>query len=190
MTARPWWLWGFGVVGVAIVALLAVIAYALLTGDGDGSEAEVAGIAQGATLTPTATPEPTPCPQCPGPTPCPEETPCPACPEPITCPACICPEPIVCPQCPDPSAVLSAHLESERCTTHTLGVELGEIIGGDTATPQQFLNQHCQGVVLLEGSLLAYACFATGMEAARFTEPGEEAKAVQAWVLGERYCRP
>lgn len=121
MTARPWWLWGFGVVGVAIVALLAVIAYALLTGDDDGSESEVPGIAQGATATLTATPRVTPSPTPPAatselsPTPCPDcpdPTPCPACPEPVTCPACICPTcpespacppPTVCPDCPKPS---------------------------------------------------------------------------------------
>jgi len=64
MTVRPWALWGLVAVGIAIVALLAVIAYALLSGD-DGPEAEVARITQTATASPTATallpPSPQPC---------------------------------------------------------------------------------------------------------------------------------
>ena len=54
MGVRPWWLWGLGLIGVAIVALLAVIAYALLS-DGDGEPA-----AQVAQPTATATQTPTP----------------------------------------------------------------------------------------------------------------------------------
>jgi hypothetical protein len=37
MVVRTWMLWGFAVIGVAIVVLLAVIAYALLSGDDGGS---------------------------------------------------------------------------------------------------------------------------------------------------------
>jgi hypothetical protein len=37
MAVRTWALWGFAVIGLATVALLAVIAYALLSGDDGGS---------------------------------------------------------------------------------------------------------------------------------------------------------
>jgi hypothetical protein len=69
---------GFAI-GVAIIGLLAVIAYALLSRDGDGPDAEVARIAQTVTASPTATatPRPTPTPTLPAPTPqpTPEATP-------------------------------------------------------------------------------------------------------------------
>jgi len=120
MTIRPWWLWGLGIIGIAVVALLAVIAFALVSDDG-GTSTELAQISKtatpgpslAATATPQATPSPTPpaatpepsptpCPDCPEPTTCPA---CPTCPDPVTCPACICPtcpEPVVCPpsDCP------------------------------------------------------------------------------------------
>jgi hypothetical protein len=76
------------------------------------------------------------------------------------------------------------------CTATKLSVELGEIMGTDTATPQLLLHEYCQDVVFLQGSHLGLACLATGMQAARFMEPGEEAKAVEASRLGERYCHP
>ena len=71
MVIRPWWLWGLGAIGIAIVALLAVIAYALVTGDGDGPSTDVARITETATVSPTATaiplatPSPTPAPPTP-----------------------------------------------------------------------------------------------------------------------------
>lgn len=62
MSVRPWWLWGLGLIGVALVILLAIIAYALLS-DEDGESAEqVAEPTSAATPTvpaPTRTPEPT-----------------------------------------------------------------------------------------------------------------------------------
>jgi hypothetical protein len=70
---------GGGAIGVAIIGLLAVIAYALLSGDGGGPDAEVARITQTATASPTAsaTPRPTPSPAPPTatPEPTPEATP-------------------------------------------------------------------------------------------------------------------
>jgi len=116
MTIRPWWLWGLGIIGVAVVGLLAVIAFALLSDD-QGTSTELAQISKTATPGPsptvTATPSPvvqTQCPKptaCPGPTACPPSPTCPqpvtcaTCPEPITCPTCpTCPEPVVCPECP------------------------------------------------------------------------------------------
>lgn len=84
MTIRPWWLWGLGIIGVAIVALLAVIAYALLS-DEDGEPA--AQVAQptatatptlAVTRTPVPTPTPTPPPPTPSPKPVVEEQPPPA----------------------------------------------------------------------------------------------------------------
>jgi hypothetical protein len=39
MGIRPWWLWGLGLIGAALVVLLAVIAYALLS-DEDGESAD------------------------------------------------------------------------------------------------------------------------------------------------------
>ena len=62
-------------VGVAIVALLGVIAYALLTSDGSGPDAEVARITQTATASPTATATPRPTPIPAPPTATPEATP-------------------------------------------------------------------------------------------------------------------
>ena len=64
---------GFAV-GIAIVVPLAVIAYALLSGD-DGPEAEVARITQTATVSPTATATPRPTPSPAPPTATPESTP-------------------------------------------------------------------------------------------------------------------
>jgi hypothetical protein len=97
----------------------------------------------------------------------------------------------VCPQCPESAdSLLAKYQLQELCTAAKLGVELGQITGTDTAEPQLLLHEYCQDVVFLQGSQLGLACFATGMEAARFMEPGEEANAVQASVLGERYCHP
>jgi hypothetical protein len=60
MSVRPWWLWGLGLIGIVIVALLAIIAYALLS-DGDGEPAaQVAQPTATATPTPVARPTPTP----------------------------------------------------------------------------------------------------------------------------------
>lgn len=42
MSVRPWWLWGLGLIGVALVVLLAIIAYALLSDD-DGESAVQVG---------------------------------------------------------------------------------------------------------------------------------------------------
>jgi hypothetical protein len=42
MGVRPWWLWGLGLIGAALVVLLAVIAYALLS-DEDGEPAVQVG---------------------------------------------------------------------------------------------------------------------------------------------------
>ncbi len=62
------------VIGVAIVALLAIIAYVLLSGDGGGADTEVAHVTPTAVGSPTATPTPraTPSPTPPPPTPSPE----------------------------------------------------------------------------------------------------------------------
>jgi hypothetical protein len=110
--------------GVAVVALLAVIAFALLSDD-QGTSTELAQIGKTATpgpsptvtatarvtrspTPPAATPEaaPTACPQCPEPVTCPscpEPVTCPTCPEAVTCPTCpTCPQPVVCPTCPEP----------------------------------------------------------------------------------------
>jgi len=70
MAVKAWWIWGLGAIGVAIVGLLAVIAFALLSEDGGGPAAEVAHLTPAATTTPaaTATPRPTPTPMPPTPT--------------------------------------------------------------------------------------------------------------------------
>jgi len=107
--------------GTAMVVLLAVIAYALLSDGGDsvtsGQEAGTATVQRTPTspsnllaaVTPQITPRVTATPQCPQATPCPtcpqaETCPeCATCPQ-VTCPQCptcpTCPEPVSCPQCP------------------------------------------------------------------------------------------
>lgn len=188
MTIRPWWLWGLGIIGVAIVALLAVIAFALVSDDG-GTSTELAQISKtatpgpglAATATPQATPSPTPpaatpepsptpCPDCPEPTPCPEETPCPACPEPITCPACICP---ACPTALDLRSDLCASLKVliEIAEIRVDVAEKGRLVGGTEteartrlAGAQRDFDQECQGVPLAKPSALASGCALAGEE--------------------------
>jgi hypothetical protein len=60
MTVRAWWVWGLGLIGVALVVLLAIIAYALLSGEDGESEEQLAEPTAAATPTPppTRTPEP------------------------------------------------------------------------------------------------------------------------------------
>jgi len=150
MTIRPWWLWGLGIIGVAVVGLLAVIAFALLSDD-QGTSTELAQISKTATPGPsptvTATPSPVVQAQCPKPTACPGPTACPpsptcpqpvtcaTCPEPITCPTCpTCPEPVVCPTCPKPitcppsqPAGLTPQEQAESCNNarlHGMTMEL------------------------------------------------------------------
>jgi hypothetical protein len=84
MSVRPWWVWGLGLIGVAIGVLLAVIAFALLSGDG-GTSTELAQIGKTPTpgpsptmpATPPLVPTPTPTPRAPTPTPTQEATPSP-----------------------------------------------------------------------------------------------------------------
>jgi len=62
MSVRPWWLWGLGLIGVALVILLAIIAYALLSDeDGDAAEqvAEPTAAARSTPPPPSPTAEPT-----------------------------------------------------------------------------------------------------------------------------------
>jgi len=215
MTIRPWWLWGLGIIGVAVVGLLAVIAFALLSDD-EGTSGQVARM--GETVTPgpsptaTATPRVTPSPTPPAATPEPSPTPCPDCPEPTTCPACptypTCPEPVVCPpptacpqdtpcpacpaptpcpQCPDPSDLAQKYLLSDACTGAKLKIELGEVAGIDVGASEQFFSKSCQGVSLLGGSVLAEACAAAGLVSGGGFG---QSQAVQAAMLVERYCIP
>ena len=58
MAVKAWWIWGLGAIGIAIVALLAVIAFALLARDGGGSDSEVAQMTATATIRPAATTTP------------------------------------------------------------------------------------------------------------------------------------
>lgn len=60
MSARPLWMWGLGLIGAAIIALLAIIAYALLTEEDGAPLAQVAQPTQAATPRPPATPTPGP----------------------------------------------------------------------------------------------------------------------------------
>jgi len=62
MSVRPWWLWGLGLIGVALVVLLGIIAYALLSDeDGDAAEqvAEPTAAARSTPPPPSPTAEPT-----------------------------------------------------------------------------------------------------------------------------------
>jgi hypothetical protein len=62
MAVKAWWIWGLGAIGIAIVALLALIAYALLSDEGRGPAAQVAQPTESATPSPspTAAPQATP----------------------------------------------------------------------------------------------------------------------------------
>jgi hypothetical protein len=143
--------------------------------------------------TPTPSPvvqaEPTACPACPGPTACP---PAPSCPEPVTCPTCpTCPEPIVCPQCPESAdSLLVKYQLQEDCTAAKLNIELAKIVGWETATYQLFLNEHCQDVVLLDGSPLAFACGIAGIESMGASMADQEYIAQGTERLMQRYCQP
>jgi len=66
MAVKAWWIWGLGAIGIAIVILLAVIAYALLTDDDGATDTAVdritptVSVSALETPTPTVTPSPTP----------------------------------------------------------------------------------------------------------------------------------
>jgi len=111
---------------------------------------------------------------------------CPTCPEPIVCPA-----PTACPLCPDPATLLNAHLLSEKCTGAKLYMEVAEISEYvDAGDSEQFFNQNCQGVTLLEGSWFGSACSAGGSAITAAISLDQGGVAAEAATLVERYCGP
>jgi hypothetical protein len=101
-----------------------------------------------------------------------------------------CPAPTPCPQCADTTAALAQYQLQEGCTAQKIYMELGEITGVDMADHEQFFNQNCQGVTLLEGSPLGDACAGAGLVSAGVLIPGKQAEGAAAAVLLGQYCVP